>query len=257
MPTGFDHLLALILAVFFPIRAATFGYRRLERALDSDVVEVRRSLYLQALLIQWGLVAVLGALWIVHARTARELGLVMSWSPAFLGMMFLVAIAIVLLAIQVRRGANDPEVHQAVMRRLGHFERMLPHTPGELRMFWALSLTAGVCEELLYRGFLMWYLSHWLGIVPTLLLVSVLFGLGHSYQGVRGILTTGIVAVVLGLVYVVAGSLVPAMLLHAAGDLHSGTLAYAALSRRPLAPPPDQQASSPDPHAESSRDPMS
>ena len=245
MPTGLDHLLALTLAVFFPIRAATFGYRRLERAPDSEVVQVRRSLYLQALLIQWALAAVVAGLWFIHRRPAAALGLVIPWSPAFIGVMIFAAIVIAFLAFQVRRGVGDPEVHEVLMRRLGHFERMLPHTPGELRMFWALSVTAGLCEELLYRGFLMWYVGHWLGVAPTLLLVSVLFGLGHSYQGLRGVLTTGIVGIVLGLLYVVAGSLVPAMLLHAAGDLHSGTLAYGALSRRAEATPTAAESGAP------------
>jgi len=246
LPTGLDHLLALTLAVFFPIRAATFGYRRLALAPEPRVFEVRGSLYRQALLIQWGLVALVAAIWIARGRTADSLGLVISRSPQFLGMTAVTVIAIVLLMVQNRRGQNDPEVLGAVMKKLVHVERMLPRTPAELGMFKALSLTAGFCEELLYRGFLMWYVTHWLPLVPGLLVVALLFGFGHSYQGVRGVVTTALVGVLLGLVYLVAGSLLPAMLLHAAGDLHSGTLAYAALrwegrsetATSPSPPPP-------------------
>ena len=244
MPTGLDHLLALTLAVFFPIRAATFGYRRLVLAPEPRVFQVRGALYRQALAIQWGLAALVGAIWIARGRTADSLGLVVSWSPQFLGMTAVTVIAIGLLMVQNRRGQRDPEVLEAVLKKLGHVERMLPRTPAELGMFKALSVTAGFCEELLYRGFLMWYVTHWLPLVPGLLVVSLLFGFGHSYQGVRGVITTMLVGVVLGLVYLVAGSLLPAMLLHAAGDLHSGTLAYAALSRRNEAdlPTPDPNA---------------
>ena len=155
-----------------------------------------------------------------------------STSPAFLAVTFVTLAATTLLLIQGHRTRNRPHVLDAVMKRLAHVERMLPRTPAELALFRALSLTAGFCEELLYRGFLMWYLGHWLGLVPSLALVSLLFGLGHSYQGVRGVVTTGLVGVVLGLVYLLAGSLVPAMILHAVGDLHSGNMAYAALNRQ-------------------------
>ena len=221
-----------MLAGFFPIRAATFGYRRLTLAVESEVGPVRRSLYLQALWIQWGLVGALGALWAARSRAWTTLGLAVSASPVVLGITSAAMVGAAFLLIQSRRGARDPRVLEVVMRRLDHVERMLPHTADELRLFRGLAVTAGVCEELLYRGFLLWYLGHWLGPAPSLAVASLVFGIGHSYQGPRGVAVTALVGVVLGLVYLAAGSLLPAMLLHAAGDLHSGTLAHAALSRR-------------------------
>jgi len=232
LPTTLDHLLAIVLVGFFPIRAATFGYRRLTRAAESEVGQVRRSLYVQAMWIQWGLVAMLGAMWMARSRAWTSLGLAASGSPVFLGISGAALVGSALLVIQSRRGARDPRVLEIVMRRLVNVERMLPHTLAELRLFRGLAVTAGVCEELLYRGFLLWYLGHWMGPAPSLALSSLLFGIGHSYQGPRGVVVTAMVGVVLGVFYLMAGSLLPAMLLHAAGDLHSGTLAHAALSRR-------------------------
>ncbi len=43
-------------------------------------------------------------------------------------------------------------------------EYLLPHSRDELRWFTALSVTAGVCEELLYRGFLFWVLKAYVGV---------------------------------------------------------------------------------------------
>jgi len=232
LPTALDHLLAVVLAVLFPIRASTFGYRRLAQASESEVPAVRRSLYRQALWIQWGLVAALGAWWIARARAWASLGLTIPATPTFLGITAAALVGATLLLLQSRRGARDPQVLELVMKRLHNVERMLPHDLGELRVFRALAVTAGVCEEVLYRGFLLWYLGHWMGPVPGLAVAAAVFGVGHSYQGPRGIAVTALVGMVLGLVYLASGSLLPAMLLHAAGDLHSGTLAHAALSRR-------------------------
>ena len=231
MPTAIDHLLAIVLAAFFPIRASTFGYRRLALAAESEIKRVRRSLYLQALWIQWGLVLALAAWWMARARAWTSLGLTLPATPTFLGITAAALVGAALLLIQSRSGARDPRVLELVMRRLGNVERMLPHDQGELRVFRGLAVTAGVCEEVLYRGFLMWYLGHWLGPVPSLVAASIVFGIGHSYQGPRGVAVTALVGMVLGLLYLAAGSLLPAILLHAAGDLHSGTLAHAALSR--------------------------
>jgi membrane protease YdiL (CAAX protease family) len=92
-------------------------------------------------------------------------------------------------------------------------------------------VTAGICEEILYRGYLFWYLGHRLEPIPTLVVASVIFGFGHTYQGLRGVLLTTAVGAFLGLAYGVTGSLFAPMLIHALMDLHSGHLGYVAFRR--------------------------
>jgi membrane protease YdiL (CAAX protease family) len=110
-------------------------------------------------------------------------------------------------------------------------EPMLPHTRAELALFLKLALTAGVCEELLFRGYMIWYLSHWLPIYPAAGLASLLFGIGHIYQGWRGVLTTGMVGAFLAAVFLLTGSLFAGMAIHALMDAHSGQLMQAAYER--------------------------
>ncbi len=64
-------------------------------------------------------------------------------------------------------------------------------------------------EEILFRGFLMPRLAEWWGgtrqvWVIAALLSSVVFGLGHAYQGVTGMVGTGMTGLVLAGVYLVA-----------------------------------------------------
>ena len=56
-------------------------------------------------------------------------------------------------------------------------------------------MTAGVCEELVYRGFMIAYFSAALGVSfwVAAVLSSVAFGIAHFYQGPAGILRTGLV----------------------------------------------------------------
>ena len=105
------------------------------------------------------------------------------------------------------------------------------HTREELALFLKLSLTAGICEELLYRGYLIWYLERWIGPIPAVVAAALIFGFGHLYQGRRGMLTTALVGVVFGVVYRVSGSLYLGMVLHTLADAHSGHLAYVAFGR--------------------------
>lgn len=96
-------------------------------------------------------------------------------------------------------------------------EMMLPHTPEE-KKYWALiSTSAGVLEEVIYRGFLIFLLSSLfpgLSIYLCILISSVLFGLAHTYQGPVGVLKTGIAGLLFALAYVCTGSLLPGILLH-------------------------------------------
>jgi membrane protease YdiL (CAAX protease family) len=106
---------------------------------------------------------------------------------------------------------------------------MLPRTLIEHRWFQAVSVTAGICEELLFRGFLMWALRPWLGLWGAFAATSILFGLGHSYQGRRGLLNSTVIGMVLGALALLTGSILPGMILHALVDLSSGSIGYAAL----------------------------
>jgi hypothetical protein len=221
--------------VLLPARSGAFTFRRLAYAPEDDLPRLRRVLYARAMALQWALALVTIALWWWRRRSWGALGLVLPRSAAFAWFTG-VAVAVVLFLLwQARRAAANERVLQAVMKKLERVRRMLPHSPGELRSFLALSATAGICEELLYRGFLMSYLGHWLSPLASLFLAAIFFGLGHSYQGPRGVLLTAFVGIVFGGVYLSAGSLLPAMLLHAGGDAHSGLLAHAALRREAAA----------------------
>jgi membrane protease YdiL (CAAX protease family) len=169
------------------------------------------------------------------------------WELAF----FLVqggAIAIAgILFWQARRVSRSEQALERVGPKLARMRLILPHTDEELRRFLWLSLTAGICEELLYRGFLLAYFGHWLGPIPSLVISSAIFGLGHLYQGVRGVGLTGFVGALLGVFYLLSGSIFPSMLLHAGGDMYSGWIAHAALSRERLKPLVTSPASDPPP----------
>jgi membrane protease YdiL (CAAX protease family) len=113
----------------------------------------------------------------------------------------------------------------------------------ERSWFFALSGTAGVCEEALYRGFLIWYLLAWAWLVTPhqAFLVaaigsSLLFGAGHAYQGVRGALLTAAVGGFLAAVYWITRSLFAGMVIHALMDLHAGYLSHLAYRRAPASP---------------------
>jgi membrane protease YdiL (CAAX protease family) len=102
-------------------------------------------------------------------------------------------------------------------------ERILPQSRLELIPFFALAVTAGVCEEFLYRGFAMaaffrWGFPAWIAVVAS----SILFGMAHLYQGRGGLAATTILGLLFGATRVVVASLIPVMFWHIGVDMVAG-----------------------------------
>jgi uncharacterized protein len=99
---------------------------------------------------------------------------------------------------------------------------LLPTTEVERLGWWMFALSAGFCEEVVYRG----YLRTQLGVrtTPTMgiVLQAVLFGLAHADQGGLAALRLGLYGLGLGLLARLRGSLVPGILCHVGIDLASG-----------------------------------
>jgi membrane protease YdiL (CAAX protease family) len=209
-------------------------HRRFEGRLRSDP-RARRSFYRRLLVLEWGLAALAAVIWLFSPGvSATAVGL--RWpqhGPGVLGgvVLAVVVLFVVLSTRALRSGAlleaarparcpgegrhAEPPVHSTLA--------LLPRSAGERRLFTVVGVTAGVCEEWLYRGFFLAVVAALGGGgLPQAALVGVAagaFGLAHAYQGLTGVLTTGVLGGVMALLYLETGSLLLPVLLHAAIDL--------------------------------------
>ncbi len=103
-------------------------------------------------------------------------------------------------------------------------DRILPQTRGEHLLFIAMATIGSSCEELVYRGFLIWFFSPIAGLAGAILISSIAFGLAHAYLGRLAMVRTGGVGVVLGVAYVLSRSLWWLMLAHILLNLNSWAL---------------------------------
>lgn len=100
--------------------------------------------------------------------------------------------------------------------------QLLPRTHEERLVFAALSVAAGLGEELAYRGYALAVLTPLVGIPGAVIATSLVFGVLHGYQGLLGIARTGVMGAMLAWGYLVSGSLWPAVVAHTAIDLAAG-----------------------------------
>lgn len=230
VPSPLDIAFAVLFAVVFAGVDSWYYDRRFKPRVAAGVQNARRNAYWRTFGGLWVLAALAVLLWARERREWSGLGLVPPhWWRLLVGavMVGLVLVLVLRQNAAVRRLSDEQRAR--LVKRVAGLEYMIPRTPQEYRWFVVLSWTAGICEELLYRGFLTWLFASYLGGLAAILIVAALFGLAHAYQGGRGIIKTGIVGLVMGLVVLSSGWLVPAMVIHALIDVAGGTAGFVAL----------------------------
>jgi hypothetical protein len=102
---------------------------------------------------------------------------------------------------------------------------LVPHGVAEAVLWVLLSISAGISEELVFRGYLQRQLTALTGRASlALLLQAAVFGVAHGYQGTRACLSIAIYGVLFTLLALWRKSLRPGMIAHAWTDIAGGLL---------------------------------
>jgi membrane protease YdiL (CAAX protease family) len=135
-----------------------------------------------------------------------------------------------LLAITLL-GAGAKLMH---LDQAGKFESMreqigflIPSTTLELLMWFCLSTTAGICEEIIFRGYLQrQFAALTSSMLAGVVLSAAVFGAAHGYEGGPRMLLLGIYGLMFGLLAWWRKSLRPGMIAHAWHDAISGAVLH-------------------------------
>jgi membrane protease YdiL (CAAX protease family) len=213
-------LIFFVLGVIVPWR----GRARLQHLLAKPRVEPaeRISLYCSTIIFQWLAAAVAAWRARAHGFTTAQLGLAFPHRVSLIMVSTLGAVLIVTLQwLNLRRMGRSTSPLRGPLHALA--ERILPQSRMELIPFFALAVTAGLCEEFLYRGFAMAVLSRTgLPTAAVVVLSSVLFGMAHLYQGRAGFVSTTVLGILLGVSRAALDSLLPVVVWHIGVDVVAG-----------------------------------
>lgn len=224
--TFIDHLLFLIIAIIYPI-SSYVGYKQLLRRVAAGEQIDRKKLYIQTAVGHWALFGATLALWIGADRLWESLGFGWQIDTLFIGGAALTLVVIAFLWGQARQVSNSTAEDLARFRQqFGKADLLVPRNGNELGRFYGLALTAGIVEEVLWRGFLIWYLAYFMPLWAAALLSTVGFGLAHSYQGIANVPKITLVGAIFTGIYLLTGSLWIPMILHTVVDVVQGKLGY-------------------------------
>jgi membrane protease YdiL (CAAX protease family) len=190
---------------------------------------LRMKLYLGTIIMEWLMVAyVYWGLRINRRLTMRQL-IGGRWNKpedflvdvAF-AILFRIVSAVVLLLVALALGV----IHLGDAKDLAsRLESVYPSGLTEQLVFQLLCVTAGFCEELIYRGYFQQQFTlllrlEWAGVV----LQALIFGGSHAYQGVQGMMIVTVLGFLFGVLAWWRKSLRPGMIAHFSQDSIAGLL---------------------------------
>jgi membrane protease YdiL (CAAX protease family) len=147
------------------------------------------------------LAAVLGDRWRSAREVARDIG---------------IGAAFMVVAVMVGSIIGS-HVHGADGNSAAQF--LLPRGRLEIALWIVVSVTAGICEEAVYRGYLQRQFIALTKNAPAgILLSAAAFGGAHAYQGLRQAVQIGVLGAMAGLLAYWRRSVRPGMIAHALQD---------------------------------------
>lgn len=226
-----DHGFVFLIAIAYPV-AGLVSFRRLLRRVAAGEPVNRSQLYRNTFIGHWVCFFAGMAIWAAQARPWDELGLGLTIDLWFGVAALLTVLGIVALVLQLRQvsGATREEIG-SLKKHFGDLAVLIPQNRRELARWYGLSTTAGIVEEVLWRGYLIWYLNQVMPLWAAVLVSTVAFGLAHAYQGPRHLPQIMLLAAALAGLYLLSGSVWLSIILHAAVDILQGRLGHAVSTR--------------------------
>jgi membrane protease YdiL (CAAX protease family) len=255
--TAFSSICSLILAIYVGYQSAVGAakYRRLKLAISQGDAGARARFYVEILIFE-GVSAALAfaALGFDPARfDPARLGLAETafgqwcaaqWqqldAEALKGLVIGVLCgSAVMFALLWRARRRNPQASLSatspLARILPDFGALVPTNARERMIFALVALSAGLCEEVVFRAWLLDVLHRIdLGGLALVATAAAIFGLAHVYQGVVGVVITGVLGAVFCALYFASGTLWLPIAIHALIDLRVAVMPSFALAPKTL-----------------------
>ena len=220
---GFDHFMFFIVCIVLPglslMSAKTPDVPGMETVLPA-----KKHIYFSNGLMLW-----IGALlvltnWNISDKSWDLLGIKM---PFMTDLVVYLCSALILIYMvdsiySVYKG-TDKEDNSQLM------EQILPSNWSEYASFTFLAISAGICEEVVFRGFLVNYfleITKGMTFGPYLSIVipALVFSVSHLYQGWLNVVKIFTLALLFCAIFLLSNSLLLVIVIHVAVDLISGAL---------------------------------
>ena len=220
-------MLVALLVLFFAAEAV-LGVVRKNR-LRAGIARNRPRFYRRSMVMWWAITVTWSLLILAEGRlTPAELG--WAWPgngyagvPGDIvadGIWFVTGYFLLILVLGGVKARRRSRAGKPLPGR-GEIDMLLPRTPTERWLAAGMAITAGITEEVIFRGLLIAAgaeIYHLPSAVAAVISLAV-FTAVHLYQGKRGVIGAAVVGFVYTALFLVTGSILPGLILHAVQDL--------------------------------------
>lgn len=227
----FDHIFFGLIGIGIPLLSILSNARHPEiDEVELELPPKKHLYYSNALMLLIGALLVI-TLWNVYGRSYVSLGFAY---PKITPNVIVISVLILLIYLydafrgylKYRSGTEEEE-------SLSH---IMPTTWQDFLHFIPLAFAAGICEEVVYRGFLCNYLfqicqSSDYCLTIVILFPAIVFSISHLYQGWQAVFKILLISLLFSLLFVISQSLLFVMIIHVFVDLFSGFLMVLASKR--------------------------
>jgi membrane protease YdiL (CAAX protease family) len=208
-----DHVFAAIVFLIYPAYS-WFTIKKTLADIKAGGESAKISAYKEVIgtWIMFAIVVV--ALWVWQQRGFTDLGfrdpdIIRSAIGALASIAF-----IAMIIIPIRKMSLSSDGPEVFAKQIGDLGLILPQSRREESWFKWVSTNAGITEELIFRGYLIWYLLHFLPMAGAATVAVLIFGFAHAYQGLKQLPGIILVSAVATGLYVYTDSLLVPMLFH-------------------------------------------
>lgn len=214
-----SHYLIAAFMLLFPY----WDYWELRRLRKLKAVGVKVSFYIRTTAVLWIFtILVLQVHPLAIYNIAPQFAILSVKMQRFVGLGLSAIVMLLVIAPIVQLSRVSAEKRGRALAALDKADFLIPQSANERVLFAALAISAGVCEEIICRGFFIGYFQSepwgW-SLALAVFASAALFGMAHAGQGWKGMISTGLAGLLFGFIYIGTGSLLLPMIVHACVDL--------------------------------------
>ncbi len=225
---GFDHFVFFVICVIMPIMSLMSKPPSSSTDIEMPRLPAKKHIYFSNGLMLWVGALMILTLWNLNGRSWELLGfkypIINDVVLLLSGLLLLIYVGDSIYNVFYNaEGEEEEDAHTAMMKEI------LPQKWREYIPFTFLAFSAGICEEIIFRGFLVNYLLEqtkmytW-GPFIAILIPAVAFAVSHLYQGWFNVVKIFSLSILFCGIFLLSQSLLLVMLLHVFVDLASGAL---------------------------------
>lgn len=214
------HAIVVLIGLIFPLYIL-LTYKKANDRLKNDK-NYKVPYYKQLITIFWVLAG------LVIASTFLDPSITLNFYPTFntIGIILAVAILVFIIALVVTSKIDTEEKAKSTIKKIKEVYHFLPKSRHEHMWFNALSITAGICEEVIFRLFMFSYISMYTNLVVAFLLTNFIFALTHIDTSKQNTFNAFLLGLLFTTIYYFTDNIWLPIVLHIAIDASLGYLGY-------------------------------